>query len=463
MILQGLKVLGYRGFASEQSLAFATPNGKRGSGLTVIVGPNNSGKSSLIEVISFLRAPGRAIEFTEGQKNAATNGQVRIEFATDSAVMTVDTGPSGAARWSMSSPPGRGGEVLAIPSRRGLDPSFPLNENARPQYSENLPDFAQRRSVGSPFPSRLPGIEARKADFRKVFGRVLPDAPNWYLEKLDSGSHYLKVTTGSSSHASDGLGQGVISSLHLIDALYDSSVNEIIAIDEPELSLHPSAQRGLFDVILEYASDRQVILATHSPYFAPIEYLDVGARIVRTSLRAKSSIISSLQPSTATKLAPLLEDRFNPHVLGLDAREVLFLEDDVILVEGQDDVLGYREVFRRLDGPTNASFFGWGVGGASKMELIALLLRDLGIRRVYGILDAGHDLEIARLRSTFPDYKCDQLPAPDIRTKEARPPVPEKIGLFDDKWELRPEWIEPTQALVTRAKDYLENPVASDT
>lgn len=38
-------------------------------------------------------------------------------------------------------------------------------------------------------------------------------------------------------------------------------------IDEPEICLHPRAQRKLFDAILDISKTKQIILTTHSPYF----------------------------------------------------------------------------------------------------------------------------------------------------------------------------------------------------
>ncbi|MDH5640423.1 MAG: ATP-binding protein, partial [Nitrospira sp.] len=82
MSLKAIKVSGYRGFSTPQTIRFAQPSGKPGSGLTLIVGPNNAGKSSVMEVLSYLRNPGDAVEFIEGQKNTQTNGRIRIEYHT---------------------------------------------------------------------------------------------------------------------------------------------------------------------------------------------------------------------------------------------------------------------------------------------------------------------------------------------------------------------------------------------
>ena len=51
-MIEKISCHGYRGFAQKQSSKLAIPNGKRGSGLTVLIGPNGGGKSTLVECFS---------------------------------------------------------------------------------------------------------------------------------------------------------------------------------------------------------------------------------------------------------------------------------------------------------------------------------------------------------------------------------------------------------------------------
>jgi AAA15 family ATPase/GTPase len=70
-MISSISIKGFRGFAEEQELKLADPNGNRGSGLTVIVGPNNGGKSTIIESFK-LMSSGNDISFAEGQRNKAS-------------------------------------------------------------------------------------------------------------------------------------------------------------------------------------------------------------------------------------------------------------------------------------------------------------------------------------------------------------------------------------------------------
>ena len=54
MTITSLSIKGLRGFSQEQAINFAEPNGEIGSGFTILVGPNNGGKSTVIESLRAL-------------------------------------------------------------------------------------------------------------------------------------------------------------------------------------------------------------------------------------------------------------------------------------------------------------------------------------------------------------------------------------------------------------------------
>jgi hypothetical protein len=227
------------------------------------------------------------------------------------------------------------------------------------------------------------------------------------------------------------MGKGLVSLLIIIDALYDSEPGSMVVIDEPVLSLHPFFQRRLAAVLSEYGASRQIVVATHSPYFADFRALLNGARISRLHLEDRCSVDSTASESTVRNLAGLLKDRNNPNVLGLDAREAFFLEDRVILVEGQEDVVLYQRFADQLGVDIQGTFFGRGVGGADKMRAIATLLSELGFNSVVGLLDGDKDSLCNELGSDFPHYSFHTIPADDIRTKPEVPHRPAVEGLLD--------------------------------
>jgi hypothetical protein len=309
----------------------------------------------------------------------------------------------------------------------------------------------ERGSPSSAIVHRLHRLQldpAKRRAFEDLLSRVLQPIPVWSIDQNDQNNYFVRFKGRSGSHSSDGAGEGLLSAIYLVDALYDSSPGQAIIIDEPELSLHPAIQRRLCELFLEYSSSRQIVIATHSPYFLPLEAVPSGASVARVFDGGSGSTVKQLSPEVGRRLASFSRDLNNPHVLGLDAREVFFLDDGVVLVEGQEDVVFYRRMAELLSERIVGSFFGWGVGGAEKMQTVAALLQGLGFERVAGVLDGNKAPLRQALEKDFPNYKFFLLPTDDVRSKPAikeRTPTP---GLFDEKGAIRTEFEGDARALL---------------
>jgi hypothetical protein len=338
--------------------------------------------------------------------------------------------------------------ILVLPSRRHFSPYFNRSTATREDYITSNTAIARGEPIHH-FGARLFQIQQNgRAAFDAVLGKVLQPIPAWTIDQNDAGHYYLKLSANDAHHSSEGMGEGLVSLLFIIDGLYDSNPGDVVVIDEPELSLHPSLQRKLALLLSAYSSDRQIIVATHSPYFADFQDISNGAQLSRVHVSAGGSVVNSLMPETAEKLSCLLHNDNNPHVLGLDAREVFFLEDNILLTEGQEDVVFYRRVAEKLNIDLNGAFFGWGVGGADNMHLIASLLKDLGFMRVGGLLDKNRSNLAEKLRADFPDYWFEVIPANDVRTKRPTKGRDEVVGLLDERGDVRPEFAEEARVVL---------------
>jgi hypothetical protein len=187
-----------------------------------------------------------------------------------------------------------------------------------------------------------------------------------------------------------------------------------------------------------------------------LDALANGAKIARVHLTNDGSTISALQNDTAAKLSGLLKDLNNPHSLGLNAQEAFFLDDGVVLLEGQEDVIFMGRVQESLGLKLEGELFGWGVGGAEKMGTIAAMLRDLGFRKVVGLLDGDKVSLSNALSAEFPDYRFLTIPAVDIRTKAPRNAKAAVNGLLDDANQtVRAEHVDEAKAIIAAANSYL--------
>jgi hypothetical protein len=349
------------------------------------------------------------------------------------------------------------GELFVLPSRRVFSPYFGKGSANRSSYMNMIGFPVMRTPSLDQFVGRLFEIQNNREAFDAVMSKVVNPVPNWTIDQDDSGHWFLKLTRGDAVHSSEGLGEGLVSLIYIIDALYDSQPGYCIVIDEPELSLHPALQRKLASLFTEYARDRQIVLATHSPYFVNLAALADGAKIARVHLTDGGSVISHLSPETSQRIAGVLCDQNNPHVLGLNAQEAFFLEDRVVLLEGQEDVVFLSRVEASIDTKLNGEIFGWGVGGAEKMDLIATVLSELGFRKVIGLLDANKADTADQLQAKFPTYHFASIPADDIRSKKAVTAKPSVSGLLDDENKsVRPEYVQDTKNCFETANAYLD-------
>jgi len=182
-----------------------------------------------------------------------------------------------------------------------------------------------------------------------------------------------------------------------------------------------------------------------------------GAQLSRAKHASEGSQLHPLTTESVQGLVRLTNDVQNPHTFGLDAREVFFLEDGVVLVEGQEDVLGYEAAARQLDTPLPGSFYGWGVGGADKMSLISRMLRDLGFTRVVGILDGNRRDAAERLKGEFPHYAYLVSEFDDVRDK---PSIPERgavRGMLTTSLDLPAENRDAARSLLTQVQRSLQS------
>jgi predicted ATPase len=456
-MIRSLTIRGLRGFGTQQQLEFGEPNGEQGSGLTILVGPNNGGKSTIVEALRAM-ASQREQSFSTGKRNVKAGENVLIR-CTDTAdgvheLASIIAGGSESAFTGNANL----GRLYVLPSRRHFEPFFGKASQSREQYVLSVGFPSVRGSPLNSFAHRMFSVQ-RDADTRKRFndllGKIVDPLPEWTIDQADGGQHYLKFKAGTGSHSSDGLGEGLVSCFFIVDALYDSDENDIIVVDEPELSLHPALQRRLSSLIREYTRTQQIIIATHSPYFVDFSSVVAGAHVARVYLRDGDSIISSLTTGSAKRIEPFLRNRNNPHILGLDAREVFFLIDGVILVEGQDDIAAYPDIATQIGARFSGNFFGWGVGGADNMAAVAAMLKDLGFSKVIAIFDGNKRDAAKKFEAEFPNFGCFTIGADDVRSKPPRPEMKEVRGLLDEDGKVRAEHVEEMKKLVVETNERL--------
>lgn len=432
-MIKSISIKGYRGYSTLQTINFSLPKNTLGSGITFIVGANNSGKTTILESIKAFSSSSTPT-FSVGKRNIQANARIKLVLDTDDGVhhkiTTVPTGGSSTIR-----EPDQPIDIYSLQSRRYLPYEFDRASWDRTSFTQNAYLGNREYQLGG-FQYRLFNMQEHKTEFDKVLYKILPHDFDWTIDQSDSGQYFIKFTYNQLSHNGEGVGDGIWSLFTICDALYDSEPGSIIIIDEPELSLHPAYQRKLMKLFEEYSRDRQIIISTHSPYFINWNCIANGASLVRANkLHNKEISICNLSEENKTHIKGLVKDLNNPHVLGLNANEVFFLDDKIILVEGQEDVVILNKL--TANKTLNGEFFGWGVGGAAKMEIFLKIFENLGYNKVCVILDGDKKDDYDQLREAFSNYRFFLLPEDDIRDKKERT-ISSKQGITNEKGELKP-------------------------
>src|SRR3989304_6691629 len=117
-MLKKLKISHYKGFFEEQEIKFSVPDGsKTGSGLTVIVGPNNTGKTTIIEALLLSQNTGSK-RFKESERHQRNDPIIVIEDNDGNLKSFTNTDRGAVIQETIISGSNLNLEIELIPSRR---------------------------------------------------------------------------------------------------------------------------------------------------------------------------------------------------------------------------------------------------------------------------------------------------------------------------------------------------------
>ena len=240
-----------------------------------------------------------------------------------------------------------------------------------------------------------------KAEFDKLYGdapwdtinRILTEAHLTYRIKPISLNTEINIeltfesTIDGSVINLDELSSGEKVLMSLAMALYnlqfDISIPELMLLDEPDASLHPSMAKQFLDVVQNvFVKERgiKVVITTHSPStvaLAPEESLFVVDRTGRYRVQ-KVSKDKALQTLTA----------------GLPSFSINYENRRQVFVESLYDVKIYEKVYsklkERLSSEVSLHFISSAFdshGDCEKVKTVVKALTDFGSKSAFGIID----------------------------------------------------------------------------
>ena len=218
-------------------------------------------------------------------------------------------------------------------------------------------------------PARLPALSQIEESLRDVVQRLVPTVNSVRLDvtvdefkDIFSKGVNLRVDDGVLTDVLDkghGLQRSIVFSLlqMLIKSGNHNKIKPIIlAIEEPELYIHPHSQRLIFRVLREFSGSNgdedqasgtdQVIYSTHSPSFVEVwNYQRIGI-VTKTSTeegttvrQAQRGVLGSPSERRAFKTLTSFSLKHNE----------VFFSRSAILVEGPEDEVGVIATARKLD------------------------------------------------------------------------------------------------------------------
>ena len=489
--LTKLKIEHYRGFFDEQSFNFGIPAGKPGSGLTLVVGPNNAGKTSVLEALLQMRQDNLQ-KFRQPDRHENNKPKINICFENSShgryRVAITNQGKGSYRDYTIYND---NGEIANIPapnleavaSRRHwsiVDDLSRYGTRDFPEYGNQVTNYMKlRQATGDSLTFRKLGSirddKDKKQRLDDMLKTLIPGFTDWDIDTGSDNQDYLEYVTSKGAHRADLLGDGTLSLFRICLHLMDDKPDEVpvLIIDEPELSLHPVAQSGLARLISESSANKQIIVCTHSPYFVNWNDYKNGAKFVRLNkIDDGRCVISELKKPAKYTPSLIKEEWMKPQLMDTVAKEIMFA-NSILFVEGQEDVGLIRKWLAKNRGGITLNIFGYGAGGFQKIEKLLAMAKDLRIGRVAALYDGGasESEAIAKARKKFlrkEGFRFFQLPTEDIRDKNRCSKCDKKCdckckrdgprGCFDKLGNLKTEHEESFEEIMTRIIDYLVTP-----
>lgn len=245
-----------------------------------------------------------------------------------------------------------------------LDPEYQKIEKALSTIEELLND---KKAKNADAESRLPSITVIEEKIKQLLVRLMPSVEKVSLKVLTEDVKSI-FTKGVELTIDDGVETDVLLKGHglqrcivfsLIQTLILNERNELInddpnkiednpiilAIEEPELYIHPQLGKLFYDVLNEFGKSQQVIYTTHSPRFIDVyEYENIAlvskSKIDGTKIR--NCVSSAFDGLTDRKIFQGLTQ------LNTDVNE-LFFAKNVIVAEGPDDKIAITETLKKLN------------------------------------------------------------------------------------------------------------------
>jgi predicted ATP-dependent endonuclease of OLD family len=359
MYIQEIKIKNYKCFtdSEEQEYKFNCPDGKtKGSGLNILTGKNNSGKSSLLETIKFsgdiedktidedvvnfkARKAGediyvRLISNSQEGLGLEYNSQLyKGKYKNHKLSKILEKGVNDVEKKATFMP-----KVYHVSPNRYLEKKIQFGQLSGRVSQGRQERVVERRDDYKIIPEIEAMGEACRDEFNSLINSFLPDISGIDI-KTSSRHNYACLVCILSTQNKDkvdlqDMGSGIEQFVILVWLLKYSGDNNIFLIDEPEVFLHPQAQNRLLQLIIQESKNKQIFMSTHSNHLIRPELAD---KIYRFQNTINGVLIHTPNSTVAKQIEKASNRKFFPY------HHNLFFTDFAIFVEGVKDYENYVE------------------------------------------------------------------------------------------------------------------------
>ena len=128
-----------------------------------------------------------------------------------------------------------------------------------------------------------------------------------------------------------------------INSLPEHPNRFLFLFEEPELYLHPTAQRTLFEALSQISQHHQVLISTHSPFFFQPENTDIFIKMKKVSANPKpcSDLVQ-------ISLSDNMSERDLFQIISFENSNTAFFSKKIVLVEGDSELIAIPHIARTL-------------------------------------------------------------------------------------------------------------------
>ncbi len=322
--------------------------------LNVIVGKNNSGKSSILHAIDMAALALNFRSWNQFQLKRNIEDlfsnigkfKINLTYKDDSKIQISIPNSNNRNSPIITPEPNEIQKYKSILIQPSLSAGLITRNRRSPKQVMDYIDsyeYSQVNSLDILYAIKYYATHNEKGFMLEDYDKLIDEIIHYFPELENIESDRTEEDISTLNYEEYGKKLDIIYSgtglLHILDVLLKITISKanIVLLDEPESALHPDLQRQFIEFLHRISEEKKIqfYLATHSQVL--LNYVDYVTiyRIINKKGKREISQISKDAVHT------ILSD------LGLRASDI-FNQDICILLEGQSDVIFFEHIIRKL-------------------------------------------------------------------------------------------------------------------